>query len=220
MKPLDIGTSATIGALFRGPSKTRWADKAPSAIDKKPVEGPVRILRSGIEGDQQADPRVHGGPERALHHYPVQHYQTWRERFGDLATLRPGGVGENLSVDRFDETGVCIGDSFRIGTAIIQVSQGRVPCWKLVRHTGVDDMATAFLDTGHTGWYARVLEAGEARVGDPIELIDRTQTAWSVARVIRAYLDKKLDREHIEELATLPGLSTHWLESFRRRMLA
>ncbi|ACM00091.1 Pyridoxal kinase [Cereibacter sphaeroides KD131] len=145
-----------------------------SGIGKTPVAGPLTLGREGFEGDEQADRRVHGGPEKAVHHYPSDHYESWRAELGDLpAILAPGGFGENLSTAGLTEAEVAVGDTFRLGGALIQVSQGRQPCWKLNHRFGVPDMARRVQLTGRTGWYYRVLEPGTVAPGDRLELIDR-----------------------------------------------
>ncbi len=123
-----------------------------SGIGKTPVAGPLTFGPEGFEGDEQADRRVHGGAEKAVHHYPADHYESWRAELGDLPTLlAPGGFGENLSTVRLTETEVAVGDTFRLGGALIQVSQGRQPCWKLNHRFGVPDMARRVQLTGRTG---------------------------------------------------------------------
>src|SRR5690606_16433169 len=113
-----------------------------SAIDKRPLEGAVRIDELGVAGDEQGDTRVHGGVDKAVHHYPFEHYATWRAELGELPALAsPGAFGENISTRGLDEATVCLGDRFALGTAVLEVSQGRQPCWKLNDRFGVKDMA-------------------------------------------------------------------------------
>ncbi|MBK5933956.1 MOSC domain-containing protein [Rhodovulum imhoffii] len=128
---------------------------AHSGIDKTPVTRPLALGLEGFEGDEQADRRVHGGVEKAVHHYPFEHYATWRKELGDLAPLTPpGAFGENLSSTGLTETTVAVGDIFRLGGALLQVSQGRQPCWKLNLRFDVPDMAQRVQKSGRTGWYS------------------------------------------------------------------
>ncbi len=119
-----------------------------SAIAKTPVDGRVRLGETGLEGDQQAELKVHGGPEKALHHYPFDHYAVWRREWQagvpGLARLdQAGAFGENISTSGLTETDVCVGDVYRIGSAIVQVSQPRQPCWKLNLRFARADMSRA-----------------------------------------------------------------------------
>src|SRR5690606_20539649 len=119
------------------------------------------LTKTGLCGDEQADLTVHGGTDKALHHYAADHYQVWQAIFPDIAErFVPGGFGENLSTTGIDEETLCIGDVIRIGEAVVQITQGRQPCWKLSAHIGRDDMAARFQKSGRTGWYYRILQEG------------------------------------------------------------
>ena len=135
----------------------------PSAIDKHPAVRPLRLTATGFEGDEQGDPRHHGGPDKAVHHYPGEHYAAWRLELPELRAERfgVGAFGENLGTVGLTEANVCIGDVFRLGTALIQVSQARQPCWKLNLRFGKPDMSRRMQESARTGWYYRVLETGE-----------------------------------------------------------
>lgn len=132
-----------------------------SGIAKRIVPGPWTITPLGIEGDAQGDLKHHGGTEKAIHHYPRDHYATWNAEIGPHPLmLTPGAFGENLSTYGWTEGNVCIGDVVRFGTVPLQVSQGRQPCFKLNSRFGRDSMAVAVQRTGRTGWYYRVREVG------------------------------------------------------------
>ena len=123
-------TEATAFALLAGQARM-FARGEASAIAKAPLAGPVKIGFLGLEGDEQADRRVHGGPDKALHHYPHDHYARWREgRDGEPLLAAPGAFGENVATLGLTEEQVCIGDRFRLGSALVEISQGRQPCWK------------------------------------------------------------------------------------------
>ena len=177
-----------------------------SAIWKTAVLAPVQVGALGLDGDVQADTRVHGGPEKAVLAYAVRHYTTtWRGVFG--RELLPGAFGENLAIDGLDETSVAIGDVFAIGSALLQVSQPRGPCWKLVRKFRRDDLVERVIENGFTGWYLRVLEEGVVAAGQPIALVDRPHPALTIAVVNRVLHHRPLDRGAAAALAACAELA-------------
>lgn len=179
-----------------------------SAIQKRPQEGPVQIHAEGLAPDEQADRRVHGGPEMALHLYPLDHHDWWRGEIGASPLLgEPGGFGSNLAVRGLTESQVHIGDRFRCGTALIEVSQPRQPCWKIEHRFGHKGMVAAIIRTGRCGWYFRVIEAGEVAAGDSLERVAIGAAEWSVARVFRALVAGKATPEERASLADLAPLS-------------
>lgn len=191
-----------------------------SAIDKHPLAGPASITPLGIVGDQQADRINHGGPERALLHYSAKHYAAWR---GELATapghlLQPPGFGENISSPLLDEAQVCVGDIYRLGTARVQVSQPRSPCWKLDTRFGIDGLARRVQDTQRCGWLYRVLDPGTAAPGDAIRLEERPHPGFSVAHVMRAVYCDPPDADLLARIAGLEGLSANWRAKAQRRL--
>ncbi len=173
--------------VFVGEVAPLCAGGPPSAIGKRPAPAPWRIGALGLEGDAQADRKHHGGTEKALHHYPFEHYDFWRREIGERpALLSPGGFGENLSTIGWTEEEVCVGDVIRFGEALVQVSQGRQPCFKLNLRFEVKDMARRVQNSGRTGWYYRVLEPGVAREEDALELVERPSPDWPLARLTGA----------------------------------
>ena len=192
----------------------------PSAIRKQAVTGPIAVTTQGLAGDQQADPGHHGGHDKAVHHYPFEHYAAWRADLpGHAAAFQaPGGFGENLSTLGLTEDNVCLGDRFRVGSAILQVSQGRAPCWKLNRRFEVADMAARVLASGRTGWYYRVLEPGTIAAGDAVELIERRHAAWPLARLWRVLYHDTGDRDALAELTGLAVLSENWRVRATKRL--
>lgn len=200
----------TLKGVYAGRIQPNFSGDRASAIDKLPLEAGVMVLREGIHCDQQADGDNHGGPERALLHYCLDHYSWWRDRYPEQAPrfLAPG-FGENLSSGGMNESGVLIGDIYRIGRCRVQVSQPRSPCWKLNVRFGVPDLAREVQDNGRCGWFYRILETGALAVGDGIELIGRTEGNPSVAAVMRAiYHD--LDRDQLQSLTRLESLAPNW----------
>lgn len=187
---------------FRGEEK--------SAINKQPVSGPVRINTLGIHGDVQVDKRYHGGPHMAVHLYPLDHHAFWRDEIGQHPLLeQPGAFGSNLSVAGITEGDLAIGDRFRLGSALLEVSQPRQPCWKIEHRFGQKGMVATILKTGRCGWYFRVIEEGMAKAGDALELVERSDSGWSVERACAAFwgAPKSTTRQEWEELAALETLT-------------
>ena len=168
-----------IDIMFVGTSVPLGPRALPSAIAKRPVPGPWLITAEGLAGDEQGDRVHHGGPEKALHHYPIEHYSLWSAETPELAealSIVPS-FGENISTTGLTEETVCIGDIFTAGVVRLQVSQGRQPCWKLNAKFGRPDMAYRVQKTGRTGWYYRVLSEGRIDPGTPLVLNDRPHPA-------------------------------------------
>lgn len=177
-----------------------------SAIGKNAVAGAVRVDTNGLAGDEQADRRVHGGPEKAVLAYAVAHYATtWRDLLG--AAMAPGAFGENFAVAGLDESTVAIGDVWAVGTARLQVSQPRGPCWKLVRKFRRDDLVERVVENGFTGWYLRVLVAGDVRASDPVAVVERPHPAATIAAVHRVLYERPVDRSVAHALAACPALT-------------
>jgi len=194
-------------------------ENKPTGIFKSAVEQPVWLGREGLAGDAQADRRVHGGPEKALHQYPVGHYARLARAFPEVAALLvPGSIGENLSAPGWDETNVCIGDIFRLGDARVQVSQPRSPCWKIDGRYGVDGMAKLIADEGITGWYFRVLEEGSVEPGCRFEVVERLPGAAPVARLLDLMREHRPDIDALAMVATVPGLAAGWVAKLKERV--
>jgi MOSC domain-containing protein YiiM len=151
-----------------------------TAFGKTPVNGPVRVFRENLEGDAQADHRYHGGPERAVLAYGADHYPLWRAELS-WPDLPFGGFGENLSVEGVTEETACIGDVWRAGTALLQISSPRGPCRKISEFWHRPDLLRRVVETGRTGWYMRVLEEGILKTGSEVALIDRPNPRETVA---------------------------------------
>ena len=169
------------------PRKIKWRRKmVTTGIFKEPVAGRLRLRRDNLEGDEQADLRVHGGRDKAIYVYPSEHYAFWRAELVDVP-MTYGMFGENFTTEGLDETTVCIGDRFRIGSALVQVTQPRVPCYKLAVRFGRPDMPQRFHASGRCGFYLAVLEEGEVGAGDVWERIGREKNALSVHESYRRY---------------------------------
>jgi len=192
----------------------------PSAIDKRPVPGPVPVTATGLGGDGQGDRRHHGGAEKAVHQYPRDHYAAWAAKDPTLAPRlqAPGAFGENVSAQGLTEDGVCIGDVFRLGSAVVQVSQARQPCWRLNVRFATRRMARAVQATGRTGWYYRVLEPGELSPGDALALLERPRPEWPLSRLLDVLYRDRLNREALAAMAALPELAESWRSLAARRL--
>lgn len=184
-----------------------------SAIAKRPVHHPITIGPLGLAGDAQADLSVHGGVDKAIHHYPRDHYDWWRDTLGDQPKLEHAGAfGENISTTGLTEDSACLGDRYRMGSALVEITQGRQPCWKQAHHLGRPGVVAAMVATMRSGWYYRVIEAGNVGPGDALELLARPQPHWTVARVTGFVIGGRGKREPTAmlELARLAVLADGW----------
>ncbi|HEX5802831.1 MAG TPA: MOSC domain-containing protein [Azospira sp.] len=211
--------SATQVRLFAGrPVRIDDAGQF-SAIWKQPLAGPVRITREGLVGDAQADRRVHGGPEKAVHHYAGENYARLAARFPELAgALVVGSIGENLSTFGVDEHTLCIGDVFRLGSAVLQISQPRRPCWKIDARYATQGVTAHIVDSGLTGWYYRVLEEGEAAPGADFTQLERPPGAVPLATLWRVWHEHRPERGQLAACADAPGLTPAWVHKIRDRL--
>ena len=190
-----------------------------SAIAKTPLESPWRVTRTGLAGDQQADQKNHGGPEKAVHHYPFDHYRAWEAQIGEHALLgAPGAFGENLSTTGWTESNVHIGDIVRFGSAVLQVSQGRQPCWKLNARFSRRDMSMLTQMSGRTGWYYRVIEEGEANSGDELRLVERLHETWPLSRLITLLYRDTRRYDELAKMAEIAELAAGWRALATRRI--
>ncbi len=204
--------SYAIDAVLTGKARAFRGDEA-SAIAKTPVNGALRVGLLGIEGDEQADLTVHGGVDKAIHHYPRDHYHWWAGELGDHALLgAPGAFGENISTEGLIESEARIGDRYRLGSALVEISQGRQPCWKLGHRFGIATVPATVVTTRRSGWYYRVIEEGSVAAGDALALVERPLPEWSVERVFHLLIGGagKREPEALRALAAMDALATSW----------
>jgi len=190
-----------------------------SAIAKHAIEGRVAITARGLTGDEQADLVHHGGPDMAVHHYPLDHHDFWRDELGAHDLLaRPGAFGSNLSVSGLREDGVHLGDRFRLGSALLEACQPRQPCWKIEHRFGHKGMVKTILETGRCGWFYRVLEEGEAQAGDMLERVDGGLADWPMTRIFNGIWGTSTppDTGLLREISQLPLLA----EKLRAKLAA
>ena len=179
--------SSQVDVLLIGQPKAFHADGTMSAMARAPVDRSVFLGKHGFAGDQVADQTVHGGADKAVHFYPAEHYPKWIAHFAAENFVHPlldqaGAFGENISAGGLLEDNLRIGDQFRLGRAVVEVAQGRQPCWKLDHHFGVHGLSGAVIKTGRCGGYFRVIEEGEVAPGDCIEQVHMAEHDWTVAR--------------------------------------
>jgi MOSC domain-containing protein YiiM len=178
-----------------------------TGIFKKPVAGRVALRTLNLDGDRQADLRVHGGPHKAVYAYPAEHYEYWRRQLPDM-DLPWSMFGENFTTEGLTEENVQVGDRFRIGSSIVMIRQPRVPCYKLAAKFQRDDILQRFLRSGHSGFYFSVEQEGGVEVGDSFQLISREDNAITIAEMNLLFVKEKYDRDLLQKAiatATLPG---------------
>ena len=216
---VPLGTClGQVAAVLRGRAVPYTRPGSRSGIAKTPVTGPVAVGTLGLQGDEQGDPRVHGGPDKAVHQYAQEPYPLWRAELGPLPVLAtPGAFGENLASTGVTEQHLCLGDQVRVGSVLLEVSQSRQPCWKLNDRFGVPDMARRVQQSGRTGWYYRVLQAGTLQAGDALTLVARPWPQWPLARVIDVLYHQPFDAAVLQALAALP-LTPSWRRLVESRL--
>jgi MOSC domain-containing protein YiiM len=200
--------------------KTLMTPEGPmrTGIYKAPVTGRVRVLKRHLEGDGQADLRVHGGVEMAVYAYPAEHYPRWRRELG-REDLPYGWFGENLTVQGMLEEEIRIGDAFRVGSAILQVSQPRLPCHKLAFKMGLPDFPRRFMASGRSGFYLRVLEEGDVGAGDAIERLERDPVPLSVRELVDLIAsDEDRFPELLERAGRVASLAPLWRRKIQERL--
>jgi MOSC domain-containing protein YiiM len=170
-----------------------------------------------LEGDGQADLVNHGGPEKAVNVYPIEHYHYWKQTLG-LTNLSSGAFGENFTTNGITESDVCIGDVFEIGDALVQISQPRQPCWKLARRWRVRELAVRVQETGRTGWYFRVLKEGIVEKGMQLALTDRPCPEWTVALANDVMHHRMSDMDAARSLMGCRFLAVRWRETLAKRV--
>src|SRR5438132_7805167 len=200
------------------PKAVEWRGRTvTTGIFKEPVAGRIRVRSLGLVGDGQADPSVHGGPTKAVYAYPSEHYPFWRQEL-KRADLTWGAFGENLTTDGLAERKLRIGTQLRVGSALLQVTQPRLPCYKLGIRFGRADMVRRFLASGRSGFYLAVLEERPVGAGDAIQLVARDELGVSIAEVTRLYVGEHPDHEALRRAIRVPALPASWRAHFLERL--
>jgi MOSC domain-containing protein YiiM len=188
-----------------------------TGIFKKPVHGSVRLRKLNLEGDKQADLKVHGGVDKAVYAYAGEHYDYWRQELPDMS-LPWGMFGENFTTEGMFEESVNIGDQFKVGTANLIATQPRMPCYKLGVKFGSMDMIKRFLASGLTGVYFKVMKEGELEQGDEIKLIKKDENSVTVKDIVRIYTIDKDDIQTIERAIKIKDLPNGWRYHFIKQL--
>ncbi len=215
----NTGMDIVVTDFFAGKVSPMPGDGRPTGIFKQRVEGTVQIGREGLLMDAQADRRVHGGPEKAVHHFPIENHQRLAAQFRDLAgQFVAGALGENISTAGMTEETVCIGDVYQIGSVHLQVSQPRSPCWKIDARHGQEGITRWIAAQGIAGWYYRVLQTGEAQAGDVLKLMARNPDPvslrdwWTVSQTPRP------GPGVLQRIADTPGLTPAYRDKVLQRL--
>jgi len=188
------------------PREVEWKGITVSTgIFKEPVAGPVMVRRDNLDGDRQADLTVHGGPNKAVYGYASEHYPYWRKQYPQMEL--PWGVfGENLTTEGVSEDSLHIGDTVRVGSAVLRVVQPRQPCYKLQIRFGRDDIIQRFLVSGRSGFYFSIVEEGEVEAGSAIEVLSRDENQVTIADINRLYLGVEANPELLQRALRVPVL--------------
>jgi MOSC domain-containing protein YiiM len=192
-------------------------DQVLTGIFKEPVEGRIMLKTLNLDGDRQADLSVHGGPTKAVYAYPSEHYDYWKRELPEMK-LPWGMFGENFTTAGLFESELNIGDKFRVGSAVVMVTEPRMPCYKLGIKFGRPDIVKKFLASERTGFYFAVLQEGEVGKGDAIELTEKNEGVVQVADITRLYGRKKRDVELLRRAIAVEALPDSWKSYFQHRL--
>lgn len=190
----------------------------PSGINKSPVQQ-VEISRLGFAGDHQADKRFHGGPEKAIHQYALTSYEKLcKHRPLQHTLFVPGSIGENLCAEDMSDSNVHIGDVYQLGSATIQVSSPRIPCWKIDHKYNIADLHKYIASQAITGWYYRVLQEGEVTTEQPMRLLERKPKSLSVERLMQIHEGINCTAQDTQAAMQLSGLDPEWTQRLERKL--
>ena len=188
-----------------------------TGIYKEPVAEKIKLQTLGLAGDGQADSRVHGGIYKAIYSYPVEHYDYWKRELGRNDFVF-GQFGENLTISGLTEDNVHIGDMFRIGDVLLEVTQPRVPCFKLAHRLNLPEFPKLFTASGRTGFYQRVLAEGEVSAGDKLERVKTDARGVTVREMMRLMHIDREDFSMIERAVNIPALTPGWRDELKERL--
>jgi MOSC domain-containing protein YiiM len=188
-----------------------------TGIFKEPVAGPVALRTLNLEGDRQSDLSVHGGPYKAVYGYPSEHYEYWKRELPDME-LPWGMFGENFTTSGLFEAELGIGDTFRVGSAVVKVTQPRMPCYKLGIRFGRSDILKRFLASGRTGFYFSVVQEGTVAAGDEFELLERNSDTLKIEDITRLYVHDKHNIDLLHRAVSLEALPESWRDYFQREL--
>jgi MOSC domain-containing protein YiiM len=202
---VNVGTPREVG--YRG-------NTVRTAIWKDPVAGRVKVAGHKVAGDEQGNPEVHGGPDKAVYAYAAEDYRWWSSELA--RELAPGTFGENLTLRGIDVSNALVGERWRVGGTVLEVAQPRIPCFKLGIRMGSQRFPARFAAAGRPGAYLRIVDEGEVAAGDPAEVVHRPGHDLSVAEVSRIYHDGHADAGRLLQVPELAGTWRPWAERFAR----
>lgn len=188
-----------------------------TGIFKNPVHGRIKLRSLNLDGDQQADLTVHGGPYKAVYAYPSEHYGYWRQELAGVE-LPWGAFGENFTTEGLGEGELHVGDRFSVGSSILMIRQPRMPCYKLAARFQRDDMIERFLVSGRSGFYFSVEQEGEVGEGDSVELISREQKGITIGEMNRLFVRERYNRDLLQKAIATTALPESWREYFQPRL--
>jgi MOSC domain-containing protein YiiM len=192
-------------------------DPVSTGIFKEPVAGRVMLRTLNLDGDRQADLSVHGGPSKAVYVYPSEHYDYWKHELPGMK-LPWGMFGENFTTFGLFESELNIGDKFGVGSAVVAVTEPRMPCYKLAIKFGRPDIIKRFLASERTGFYFAVLREGDVGAGDPIQLMERSEHSLKVSDVTQLYTREKHNTELLRRAIEVEALPESWRSYFHHRL--
>jgi MOSC domain-containing protein YiiM len=212
-------SSARLISLNVGlPREVEWQGRTvTTGIFKSPVQGSIKLNSLNFNGDAQADLTVHGGIDKAVYAYPIEHYQYWRNELTEV-DFTHGIFGENLTIAGLLEEHVNVGDRFKLGSVELIVTQPRMPCYKLGLRFHRPDMVKRFLDSQLTGFYFRVLKEGEVTAGDELKLIDRDKHQVKVSDITKLYVNKERDLELLQRAIGVEALPASWRDYLQKQI--
>lgn len=189
-----------------------------TAIDKQSTNSSIYLSQQGLIEDECADKVHHGGAERALHQYPLEHYNFWLNKYPDKAQWIAPAMGENISSNGMTESTVCIGDTYFWGDAIIEVSQPRSPCFKLNKRWRIDTLSIDMQKNARCGWFYRVIQPGVVSINDPLIFTNRVSNAMTVREVCEIFFGDPLHKNKLLKLGQQGKLSKSWKEKVNQRL--
>ena len=191
--------------------------KVTTGIFKEPIEGRIMLRTLNLDGDKQADLTVHGGPDKAVYAYPIEHYEFWRKVYPNME-MPNGMFGENFTIEGLMEIDVNVGDIFRIGSSKVVATQPRMPCYKLGVKFGRMDVLKKFLASGRSGIYFKVLEEGEVGAGDSIIQIKRDINQVGISDIVRLYARDREDIKMMRRAVKVEALPEGWKDYFYEQL--
>jgi MOSC domain-containing protein YiiM len=212
MKIISLNVARPRLTLYKGTTIS-------TGIFKNPVSGPVQLRTLNLDGDQQADLSVHGGPHKAVYAYPSEHYSFWGQELPDME-LPWGMFGENFTTEGLSETDIHIGDRLQIGSGIVMVRQPRMPCFKLAAKFKRDDILQRFLESGRSGLYFSVEQEGMVSNGDAFEFLSHEPHAITIAEMNRLFVTDRYNRTLLEKALATAALPESWRDYFAPRLPA